>query len=332
MSQPSKVPVPEVSVHEPVVHPGAPRDLTDPAEGPHAVQKVMDAAVRALAGAWRCEVVLHRASPVIPLADSAARLAGAPPAGLLVVRPVVVARDGAPGERWHRLDLWCIRRGPRLGLKALAEMIGLAARAVAPGLTLSAVPSADPHFVDGRQLDVRVRGAWTGIGKGGLVPPALLADLGLPDDASALALTLDLDRLVMLAKGMDDAVLLRSEDPRVAAQMLDLSPYVPAAMEPDAGVAVPAALDAVRASIDEVDGRIVKLLSKRRAFALLAGRLKRPQGEIRAPAREEQVVARVRALAHEAGIEPDLVEGLYRHLIDEFVRLQRDAQRSGAGA
>jgi chorismate mutase len=211
-------------------------------------------------------------------------------------------------------------------------MIGIAARAVAPGLTLSAVASADPHFVEGRQLDVRVRGAWTPIGKGGVVPLALLADLGLPGDASALALSLDLDRLVMLAKGIDDAALLRSEDPRVAAQMLDLSPYLPAVAAELAGGAVAPSLDAVRASIDEVDGRIVRLLSQRRAYALLAGRLKRPQGELRAPAREEQVLAHVRALAREAGIEPDLVEGLYRHLIDEFVRLQRDAQRSGAGA
>jgi chorismate mutase len=293
----------------------------------------MDAAVRALAGAWRCEVVLHPASPVIPLADAASRLAAAPAGGLLVARPVVVVREGASGETWHRLDLWRIRRGARLGLPALAEMIGLAARAVAPGLTLSAVAAPDPHFVEGRQLDVRVRGAWTPIGRGGVVPLALLADLGLPEDASALALSLDLDRLVMLAKGVDDAALLRSEDPRVAAQMLDLSPYLPAAAAEAAGGGVAAAtLDAVRASIDEVDGRIVKLLSQRRAYALLAGRLKRPQGEVRAPAREEQVLAHVRAVAREAGIEPDLVEGLYRHLIDEFVRLQRDAQRSAAGA
>jgi chorismate mutase len=299
------------------------RDLSDPAHGPHAVQKVLDAALRALAGAWRCEVVLHRGSPVIPLADAAARLAAAPAEGLLVGRAVVVRREGAaaPG---HRLDLWRIRRGPRLGLPALAEMIGVAARAVVPGLTLSAVSAADPHYVEGRQVDVRVRGAWAEIGRGGVVPPALLADLGVPADASALALSLDLDRLVMIAKGIDDPALLRSEDPRVAAQMRDLSPYVPAAL----GGACPGivSLDDVRAQIDDLDGRIVRLLSQRRACAMQAAQLKKTS-EVRVPAREEQVVAHVRAVARDSGIEPDLVEELYRHLMDEFVRLQREDRR-----
>jgi phenylalanyl-tRNA synthetase alpha chain len=304
------------------------RDLSDPAQGPHAVQKVLDAALRALAGAWRCEVVLHRGSPVMPLADAAARLAAAPAEGLLVARAVVVRREGAAAPA-HRLDLWRLRRGPRLGLPALAEMIGLAARAVAPGLTLSVVPTADPHFVEGRQVDVRVRGAWAEIGRGGVVPPALLADLGVPGDASALALTLDLDRLVMIAKGIDDAALLRSEDPRVAVQMRDLAPYVPAALVDElSGTTV--SLDDVRAQIDALDGRIVTLLSQRRACALQAARLKKTS-EVRVPAREEQVVAHVRAVARDAGIEPDLVEELYRHLMDEFVRLQREEKR-GANA
>jgi chorismate mutase len=195
-------------------------------------------------------------------------------------------------------------------------------------LTVSAIPSADPHHVEGRQVDVRVRGAWREIGRGGLVPPALLVDLGHAPDASALALSLDLDALVMIAKGIDDPALLRSEDPRVAAQMRDLGPYVPAAL---AGDAVPpeASLDDVRASIDDLDGRIVQLLSQRRAYALQAARLKRTP-DVRAPAREEQVVAHVRAVARDAGIEPDLVEGLYRHLMDEFVRLQREARRGTA--
>jgi phenylalanyl-tRNA synthetase alpha chain len=59
---------------------------------------------------------------------------------------------------------------------------------------------------------------------------------------------LGLDRLVMLRKGVDDVRLLRSADPRVAGQMLDLSPYRPvSAMPPvrrDLSVAVDASQDA----------------------------------------------------------------------------------------
>jgi phenylalanyl-tRNA synthetase alpha chain len=43
---------------------------------------------------------------------------------------------------------------------------------------------------------------------------------------------LGLDRLVLLRKGIDDIRLLRSADPRVAAQMLDLAPYSPVSAMP----------------------------------------------------------------------------------------------------
>jgi phenylalanyl-tRNA synthetase alpha chain len=59
---------------------------------------------------------------------------------------------------------------------------------------------------------------------------------------------LGLDRLVLLAKGLDDLRALRSADPRIAAQMLDLAPWRPVSREPpirrDLSVAVDAGADA----------------------------------------------------------------------------------------
>jgi phenylalanyl-tRNA synthetase alpha chain len=141
----------------------------------------------------------------------------------------------------HIADLWRIRRGTPLGLRDLGAMIGLVARAASPGLTVSVIAADQPHLVEGRQVDVRVRGKWTAIGAAGLAPAALLAGAGLPADASGLAVALDLERLVMLAKGIDDARLLRSTDPRVAAQMLDLGPFIPAARERPVTRAAPGA-------------------------------------------------------------------------------------------
>ncbi len=46
------------------------RDLTDPAKGPHAMQLLVDAAVRALADAWSTPVVVERAHPVVTVADN----------------------------------------------------------------------------------------------------------------------------------------------------------------------------------------------------------------------------------------------------------------------
>lgn len=265
------------------------RDLTDPAQGPHAVQRVLDAAVDALARRWGCEVRVERASPVVSIADNydrlhyppggaardarhsryvspthllrtqtsamvpplLRRLAAAPPRDVLLACPGLVYRRDAidrlhTGEP-HQVDLWRIRRGPPLGVRELGEMIHAVTQAVAPGLTVSVTPSPHPYTREGRQIDLRVRGEWVEIGECGLASPALLAEAGLPEDASGLAMGLGLDRLVMLAKGLDDIRLLRSEDPRVAAQMLDLSPYRSVSRHPpirrDLSVAVDAQVD-----------------------------------------------------------------------------------------
>jgi phenylalanyl-tRNA synthetase alpha chain len=59
---------------------------------------------------------------------------------------------------------------------------------------------------------------------------------------------LGLDRLTMLAKGIDDIRLPRSADPQVAEQMRDLQPYRPVSTMPaarrDLSLAVPDTLDA----------------------------------------------------------------------------------------
>jgi phenylalanyl-tRNA synthetase alpha chain len=64
-----------------------------------------------------------------------------------------------------------------------------------------------------------------------------------------------LDRLLMLVKGIDDIRLLRSEDPRIATQMLDLTPYSPVSDKPairrDLSVAV-----AEDATAEEIGDRV----------------------------------------------------------------------------
>ena len=74
--------------------------------------------------------------------------------------------------------------------------------------------------------------------------PDLLRENGLdPARVTGLAMGLGLDRLLMLRKGMNDIRLLRSDDPRVVEQMLDLSPYRPVSDQPairrDLSIAVP---------------------------------------------------------------------------------------------
>lgn len=85
-------------------------------------------------------------------------------------------------------------------------------------------------------------------------------------------------------------------------------------------------LGEVRASIDEVDRRIVELLAERGAYALQAARFKRAEAAaLKDPAREAQVIANVRTLAARRGVDPELVETLYRDLIAGLVRAEESA-------
>jgi phenylalanyl-tRNA synthetase alpha chain len=92
----------------------------------------------------------------------------------------------------------------------------------------------------------RPGGGWVEVLECGLAHPAVLAAAGMPG-ASGLAMGVGLDRLLMLRKDLDDIRLLRSADPRVAGQLLDLAPYRPVSAMPaarrDLSVAVAAEVD-----------------------------------------------------------------------------------------
>ncbi len=163
-------------------------------------------------------------------------LAADPPADVLLVCPGLVYRRDAidrlhVGEP-HQADLWRVAAQP-LGTDALREMVDAAVGAALPGAAYRCNPAGHPYTLHGLEIEVRDGARWVEVGECGLALPAILAEAGL--DArrhSGLAMGLGLDRLLMLAKGIGDIRLLRSEDPRVAAQMLDLAPYRPVSGQP----------------------------------------------------------------------------------------------------
>lgn len=78
-------------------------------------------------------------------------------------------------------------------------------------------------------------------------------------------------------------------------------------------------MNEVRDAIDALDREIVALLAERLHFINEAGRLKAHRDAVRDEARVEDVVAKVRAAATAAGIDPDFVEPLYRDLIERSI-------------
>lgn len=251
------------------------RDLTDPTAGPHAMQLIVAAIEDAVASAWGVPVHRDPGPRVVAVTDNYDRLRYSTQAttrdrrytryldngqmlrshttariptlldavseDVLLSAPGICYRRDAIGRNHvgepHQHDLWLIRR-TMLTESDLVGMIGLVCAAALPGRSWTTVPNVHPYTLEGREIyvdDVEV-------GECGLAHPEVV-----PAGWYGLAMGLGLDRLTMLAKGIDDIRLLRSTDPRVARQLTDLSPYQPvSAMPPvrrDLSVAVPSDLD-----------------------------------------------------------------------------------------
>ncbi|MEJ2857199.1 MULTISPECIES: PheS-related mystery ligase SrmL [unclassified Saccharothrix] len=260
-----------------------PRDLSDPVQGPHAVQLLLD---RILAALDVPEVRLIRENPEVAVEDNYDNLGYTPDA---VTRDARYTRYTTPGrmlrshtsamippalrvlgtEEWddvvlacvgmvyrrdtvdrvhsgtpHQLDLWRISRHQA----DLDELIDTVVRAALPGVRYRTVPATHPYTTAGRQIDVLVDGEWLEVGECGLAASHVLRRAWLPSGTHGLAMGLGLDRLLMLHKGVPDIRLLSATDPRVASQMLDLTPYRPVSKHPpvlrDISVAVDVEQDA----------------------------------------------------------------------------------------
>ncbi len=84
---------------------------------------------------------------------------------------------------------------------------------------------------------------------------------------------------------------------------------------------VPPRLVAYRATIDNLDAALIHLLAERfrctRQVGWLKADLHLPPSD---PAREEQQVARLRALAEEAGLDPVFAEKFFAFIVAEVIR------------
>jgi len=79
-------------------------------------------------------------------------------------------------------------------------------------------------------------------------------------------------------------------------------------------------LQRLRDSIDNIDAALIHLLAERFKCTQQVGRFKAVHGLPPAdPAREAQQIARLRALAHEAKLDPDFAEKFLGFIVKEVI-------------
>jgi chorismate mutase len=94
---------------------------------------------------------------------------------------------------------------------------------------------------------------------------------------------------------------------------------------------VAAELQRLRHSIDNMDAALVHLLAERFAITQQVGVLKAAYGLPPAdPAREAQQIARLRALAEEAQLDPEFAEKFLTFVVAEVVRHHEAVARASA--
>ncbi|HYX95166.1 MAG TPA: hypothetical protein VE823_08870 [Geodermatophilus sp.] len=192
---------------------------------------------------YAAETVMLRSHTTAGIPPALRALAGSDPveADVLLALPGVCHRRdvidrlhvGTP----HQVDLWRIATtgsaGRLLDADDLQQMVELVVGAVVPGARWRTSPAQHPYTTGGLQVDVCTASGWVELAECGLAAGHVLAGAGLdPDRWTGLALGMGLDRALMVRKGIPDIRVLRSTDPRIAAQLADLRPWRPVSSQP----------------------------------------------------------------------------------------------------
>ena len=81
----------------------------------------------------------------------------------------------------------------------------------------------------------------------------------------------------------------------------------------------------VRAEIDRVDDALVALIAERFGYVERAWQIKLDlKQEANVPWRNQQVFDRVRKMAEERGIPPDMCEALWRQMVGWFIQYEEE--------
>ncbi len=125
----------------------------------------------------------------------------------------------------------------------------------------------------------------------------------------------DIEANIITVTGLDS----QDETP-----ILDIKPYVPYfdndPQTQQFEVREVASLPQARAAIDRIDTEIIRLFGNRAGYVRQVVQFKETAEEVRAPSRYAEVMRYRRELAEAAGLNPDVIEGMYKLLVDNFIK------------
>lgn len=169
----------------------------------------------------------------------------------LIVCPGMVFRrdvvDKTHVGQPHQMDVWRLIKDKQLNRQDLLELVDVIVDEMSMLLKEKIkwkYNETSHHYTeDGIEVEIYYRGKLLEILECGLAGRKLLANSGIPSNYSGLALGMGLDRFVMIVKDIEDIRILRDSDPKIRAQMQDLSKFKPVSKQPcikrDLSLAIP---------------------------------------------------------------------------------------------
>lgn len=78
----------------------------------------------------------------------------------------------------------------------------------------------------------------------------------------------------------------------------------------------------IRSCIDEIDHQIVRLIGSRRRYVEAASAFKTDEAGVRAEERQRKMLVERREWAAKEGVDPELVDELFRNMVQRFIALE----------
>lgn len=131
-----------------------------------------------------------------------------------------------------------------------------------------------------------------------------------------------------------NVITVKGLDAQDGTPVLDLKPHAlyfdASTREQQLEVKPVASLKEARDKIDLIDAEIIRLLGHRAEYVQQVTRFKKRPEDVPAPARYAEVIRTRRKMAEAVGFNPDVIERMYRLLVDNFIEEEIEIIRQRA--